>query len=163
MGFDLTQLRQDMCIIDPDDSDNYANWGKLVKTWTTGINQFNDNNDYSIPATGETVQPLGAMSKDQFKRMLGDARVTMTIPDSVSKFVFVQDDDSTVIVRIPAKQVLDDVQRLLVQQLREGDGIYPLPPFYQGVWDLPPVGLNQESMLKMHCQRLGEYTINTCG
>jgi hypothetical protein len=62
MGFDLTQLRQDMCIIDPDDSDNYANWGKLVKTWTTGINQFNDNNDYSIPATGETVQPLGAMS-----------------------------------------------------------------------------------------------------
>jgi hypothetical protein len=166
MGFDVTQLGQDMCTINPDDSDTYVNWGRLVKTWVTGINQFNDNNDYSIPASSETLQPLGAMTKDQFQSALQDVNVNMTIPDSVTKFVFVQDDDSTVIVRIPAKQVVEDVERLLERLCVGGPSIYPLPQFYRDAWyPLWPVqqALDKEAMLKMHCQRIGEYTINTCG
>jgi hypothetical protein len=166
MGLDLTQLRQDMCTIEPADSQSYSNWGRLVKTWVTGINQFNDNKDYSIPATGETLQPLGSMTKDQFQGMLRDANVTMTVPDRVKRFVFVQDDESTVIVRIPAKKVVEDIQGLLEGLVSGGvqQATYPLPKFYTEKWPLTgPTALPKQELLAMHCQRIGEYTINTCG
>lgn len=166
MGLDVTQLSQDMCTIDPQDSNSYANWGLLVKTWVTGINQFDDKKNYSIPATGDTLQPIGAMTKDQFRTMLGDAKVHMSIPDRVTKFVFVQDDDSTVIVRVPTKKVVEDVQGLLEGLLGGTPPAtpYPFPRFYTDNWPrVWPERLNKDQLLTLHCQRLGEYTINTCG
>jgi hypothetical protein len=151
-----------MCTLDPQDSDSYANWGLLVKTWVTGTNQFGDDTNYSIPTTGDTLRPLGAMTKDQFRTMLRDANVDMSIPDRVTRFVFVQDDDVTVIVRIPTKKVVEDVQGLLEGLLGGAppETQYPLPHFYTDNWPRP---LDRKQLLMMHCQRIGEYTINTCG
>ena len=167
MPDDLTQLRQDMCTINRTDSKSYENWGKLVKTWVTGVNQLGDGRDYSIPRAGDTLQPVGAMTRDQFALMLQNAGVTMTIPDKVKRFVFVQDDEATVIVRVPAKKVVEDVQALL-EGLVGGDGQtapYPLPSFYMDKWPpgSGPRAQAKQDLLTMHCQRIGEYTINTCG
>lgn len=161
MGLNTDQLRQDMCIIEPGDSPSFENWGKLVKTWVTGINQLQDGNDYSLPGAGDPLRPLGAMTKDQFAGMLRNAKINMSIPDRVKRFVFVQDDDSTVIVRIPAKRVVEDIQEQL-ESLVSGtteQAPYPLPEFYTQNW---PHRLNESGLLTMHCQRIGEYTINTC-
>jgi hypothetical protein len=160
MGLDVSQLRQDMCTINPDDSDSYANWGRLVKTWVTGVNQFNDGKDYSIPAMKETLRPLGALTRDQFQSALSAAKVDMTIPDRIKRFVFVQDDDTTVIVRLPPKAVVEDIQRMLPAS----GGQYPLPDFYLfRFWPIEGSGgLTGEGLQRMHCQRIGEYTINTC-
>ncbi len=165
MGLNTDQLRQDMCVIEPNDSLSFENWGKLVKTWVTGSNELKDGNNYSIPTTGDSLRPLGAMTKDQFAAMLRNAKINMTIPDRVKRFVFVQDDDSTVVVRIPAKKVVEDIQGQIgslvsgsAEQAR-----YPLPDFYAQNW--PPAtqkSLSEIGLLRMHCQRIGEYTINTC-
>jgi hypothetical protein len=161
MGSNVNQLSQDMCTMNLGDSENYAKWGRLVKTWVTGKNQFNDGKDYSIPATVDSLQPLGSMTKEQFQTMLSNAEIAMAIPDRVERFVFVQDDDATVIVRVPPKKVVEDIQGQLEELVSaQPKASYPLPSFYKENWQLP---LDKSGLLTMHCQRIGEYTINTCG
>jgi hypothetical protein len=163
MGLDVKQLSQDMCTFNPDDSKSYENWGRLVKTWVTGNNQFNDGKDYSIPATTDSLRPLGSMTKEQFRTMLSNAGIKMTIPDGVKRFVFVQDDDATVIVRVPPKKVVENIQGQLEGLVSaQPQASYPLPSFYTENWPGQPQ-LDKGKMLTMHCQRIGEYTINTCG
>jgi len=171
MGLDLTVLRQDMCVIEPGADGgvtNFLNWGKLVKSWVTGVNQFGDDKDRSIPATDKVAPVVGSMTKEQFQAKLRDANVTMNIPDSVTQVVFVQDDDSTVIVRIPRKRVVEKVAQM-VEQLPTVDpsegwaaAAYPLPKFYLDNWTSLPLRLRADALLELHCLRVGEYTINTC-
>jgi hypothetical protein len=152
MALDINQLRQEMCTIDPKNSANFANWGTLVKTWVTGTN--------SIPASKDSLKPLGAMTKEQFQSVLSNAGVKMTIPDKVTTFVFVQDDESTVIVRVPSKKVVESVQGQLEALVEGGaEAPYPLPQFYTDNW---PHNLKKDELQTMHCLRIGEYTINTC-
>ena len=49
---------------------NHERWGKLVKTWSTGKNYLEDDNDYPLPAT-----------IDEFKEQLAKAQVFATVPD----------------------------------------------------------------------------------
>jgi hypothetical protein len=156
MALDINQLLQEMCTIDPNDSPNFAKWGTLVKTWVTGTN--------SIPASTDSLKPLGAMTKEQFQSVLRNAGVTMTIPDKVTTFVFVQDDESTVIVRVPSKKVVEVIQGQLEALAKGGAAApYPLPDFYADNWTpAEQHSLKKDQLLTMHCLRIGEYTINTC-
>ena len=49
---------------------NHERWGNLVKTWSTGKNYLDDDNEYPIPTT-----------VDEFKEQLAKAQVFMTVPD----------------------------------------------------------------------------------
>jgi hypothetical protein len=69
-----------------------------------------------------------------------------------------------VIVRLPSKRVLEAIQGQLEHAASVQQEPYPLPAFYQENWK--PAGqkaLAKDELLKMHCRRIGEYTINTCG
>ncbi len=155
------------CKLSPADSLNWERWGKLVTTWATGKNQFDDNNDYSIPATGEKLATLGALSKDDFNKMLEKAGVIMEIPDHVTRFVFVQDDEETVIVRVPPKKMVENAKQNITDRFNSNQHPIPypfLPVFYSDNWlDRTRTELQLEQLLRMNAQRLGEYTINVCG
>ena len=53
---------------------NHERWGNLVKTWSTGKNYLDDDNEYPIPTT-----------VDEFKEQLAKAQVFMTVPDRFTK------------------------------------------------------------------------------
>jgi hypothetical protein len=165
MGLDQAQLVQDMCTMSK--ATSYLSFGKLVKTWATGVNQMSDDKDYSIPAANETLRALGSLTRKQFQSMLDNANVKMTVPDKVTRFVFVQDDPSTVIVRVPRGKVVEKVQRVMLDGLAHTippRTRYPFPRFYTENFsgrEAPP--LVKSRLLDLHCQRIGEYTINTCG
>jgi hypothetical protein len=165
MATDLDDLA--VCRLPPSDSDNFERWGKLVKTWATGDNKFQDNNDYSLPARGESVTTIGTMTKDDFQKMLDKAGVIMRIPDGVTRFKFVQDDDNTVIVRVPSKQMVENVEHKLHGGIDSDHPsiAYPfLPQFYKDTWNQQAQkALDENELLRMHAQRIGEYTINVCG
>ena len=57
---------------------NHERWGNLVKTWATGNNYLEDDNEYPLP---ETV--------DEFKEQLAKAQVFMTVPDRFKQIQFV--------------------------------------------------------------------------
>ena len=60
---------------------NHERWGNLVKTWSTGKNYLDDDNEYPIPTT-----------VDEFKEQLAKAQVFMTVPDRFTKVKFVEQD-----------------------------------------------------------------------
>ena len=53
---------------------NHERWGNLVKTWSTGNNYLEDDNEYPLP---ETV--------DEFKEQLAKAQVFMTVPERLRR------------------------------------------------------------------------------
>ena len=57
---------------------NHERWGNLVKTWATGNNYLEDDNEYPLP---ETV--------DEFKEQLAKAQVFMTVPERFKQIKFV--------------------------------------------------------------------------
>ena len=69
---------------------NHERWGNLVKTWSTGKNYLDDDNEYPIPTT-----------IDEFKEQLAKAQVFMTVPDRYTKVQFVEQHMDTIVVRLP--------------------------------------------------------------
>ena len=69
---------------------NHERWGNLVKTWSTGKNYLDDDNEYPIPTTVE-----------EFKEQLAKAQVFMSVPDRFTKVKFVEQELDTIVVRLP--------------------------------------------------------------
>ena len=69
---------------------NHERWGNLVKTWSTGKNYLDDDNEYPIPTTVE-----------EFKEQLAKAQVFMSVPDRFTKVQFVEQHMDTIVVRLP--------------------------------------------------------------
>src|SRR3954453_17190832 len=94
---------------------NHERWGNLVKTWSTGKNYLDDDNEYPIPTT-----------VDEFKEQLAKAQVFMTVPDRYIKVQFVEQHMDTIMERLPAAGAIFDSEENRVMP----GATYPLPPFY---------------------------------
>ncbi len=92
---------------------NHERWGKLVKTWATGKNYLEDDNEYPLPTT-----------MDEFKEQLAKAQVFATVPERFKQIQFVSSDQETILVRLPPKVMIADSEALL----NEPGATYPLPP-----------------------------------
>ena len=91
---------------------NHERWGNLVKTWSTGKNYLDDDNEYPIPTT-----------VDEFKEQLAKAQVFMSVPDRFTKVNFVEQDLDTIVVRLPPAQAIADSE----EKLSQPGATYPLP------------------------------------
>jgi hypothetical protein len=126
---------------------NHERWGKLVKTWATGNNYLEDDNEYPIPE-----------SVDEFKEQLAKAQVFATVPDRFKKIKFVAQDQDTIVVRLPPKMMIADSEALL----NEPGATYPLPPFYKRLFNgMDPV-IPEDEKFRVHAERIGDYTISAC-
>ena len=76
---------------------NHERWGKLVKTWATGNNYLDDDNEYPLPTT-----------MDEFKEQLAKAQVFATVPERFKQIQFVSSDQETILVRLPPKVMIAD-------------------------------------------------------
>src|SRR5262245_44751898 len=126
---------------------NHERWGKLVKTWATGVNYMDDENNYPLPETME-----------EFKEQLAKAQVFATVPERFTKIEFVSSEQDTILVRLPPKVMIEDSESLL----NKPGSTYPLPPFYKRLFNgLDPV-IPEEERLRVHAERIGDYTISVC-
>jgi hypothetical protein len=85
---------------------NHERWGRLVKTWATGVNYLEDENNYPLPETME-----------EFKEQLAKAQVFATVPERFTKIEFVSSEQDTILVRIAAEDD-DRGLRVVAQQAR---------------------------------------------
>ena len=99
---------------------NHERWGNLVKTWSTGKNYLDDDNEYPIPTT-----------IDEFKEQLAKAQVFMTVPDRFTKVKFVEQHMDTIVVRLPPAVAIADSE----EKLSKPGATYPLPPFYKRLFN----------------------------
>jgi hypothetical protein len=126
---------------------NHERWGQLVKTWSTGKNYLEDDNEYPIP-----------QSVDEFKEQLAKAQVFMTVPERFKHIKFVSQEQDTIVVRLPPKVMIADSEALL----NEPGATYPLPPFYKRLFNgMDPV-IPEGEKFRVHAERIGDYTISLC-
>ena len=126
---------------------NHERWGNLIKTWSTGKNYLDDDNEYPIPTTVE-----------EFKEQLAKAQVFMTVPDRYTKVKFVEQHMDTIVVRLPPAVAIADSE----EKLSKPGATYPLPPFYKRLFNgIDPV-IPEADKFKVHAERIGDYTISFC-
>jgi hypothetical protein len=114
---------------------NYSAFGEKVKAWTKGIDP--------VPA-----------DLDELKEQLAAAQVGATIPENITKVKFIQADDDTWIIRLPAKRYLEASE----QRLEEAD--YTLPAFYERAFRSKP---QVDDKMTFQAERIADYTLNGCG
>src|ERR1700716_2510363 len=68
---------------------NHERWGKLVKTWATGMNYLENDNEHPLPAT-----------MDEFKEQLAKAQVFANVPERFKSIKFVSSDQETILLRL---------------------------------------------------------------
>ena len=126
---------------------NHERWGKLVKTWSTGKNYLDDDNEYPVPDTVE-----------QFKEQLAKAQVFATVPERFKHIQFVTSDQETLLLKLPPKVMIEDSEAMLSEQ----GSTYPIPPFYKRLFNgIDPV-IPEDEKFKVHAERIGDYTISNC-
>jgi hypothetical protein len=116
---------------------NWEAYGNKVKAWAKGVAPF--------PATvGELAEQLAA------------ANVGATIPEWFERLEFVQEDEHTLIVKLPPKSVLEAQEAAF----RDHQGSYPLASYYARVFATQP---KIDDKLAFQAERIGDYTISVCG
>jgi hypothetical protein len=123
-----------------------SNAGK-IRTWATGTNYLDDNNEYPLPVT-----------LDEFKEQLAKAQVFANVPERFKLVQFVSSDQETILVRLPPKVMIEDSEELL----NKPGATYPLPPFYKRLFNgMDPV-IPEDEKFRVHAERIGDYTISIC-
>jgi len=128
---------------------NMERWGKLVKTWATGVNKLGDGNTYPVP-----------QNLQDFKNQCILAGVGASVPAHVTDIQFVQSTQPTkLLLRLPPKDLVEDSEAALQQP----GASYTIPDFYNRLFDRPggpniPSGDN----MKVHAERIGDYTMSAC-
>ncbi len=125
---------------------NFQRWGRLVKTWSTGVNHIGDNENYPVPTTIA-----------EFKRQLTLAGAEATVPDGYETIQVVQGDLKNLCIRLPPKVMIEAAEH----ELATDPAGYPLPWFYS---QFAFEGKEPKVVDKMHFHdmRIGDYTISNC-
>ncbi len=124
-------------------------WGKLVKSWATGVNQFSP--DSPVPPRPDTLQEL--------VEICTDFGIELKIPDRISE----QNIDwhvarsDTLSIRLPPKELVDEFEQLL----RTED--YFLPGCYLTAFGLANLQIADPSdRVDFQACRIGDYSIGMC-
>src|SRR5262245_38069451 len=112
-------------------------YGNKVKAWAKGINP--------LPATIE-----------EFAEQLADANAGATIPEGFERVEFVQEDEHTLVIKLPPKAVLEAQEAAF----RDHQGRYPTASFYGRVFETQP---KISDKLSFQAERIGDYSIAFCG
>lgn len=143
-----------------------SNWealGLLIKTWAT--------NEDRLKIEGKQFLPKPA-SIAAFCVMLVDANVTnqeaidrwlAAFGGTLNSLSFVQSTPYHLYIRLPMEQMLLEMEQK-IQNSIEGQTPfdYPLPLFYSHhIFD--GVAPNVTEPMKVHAERIGDYTIAQCG
>ena len=127
---------------------SYEQWGKLVKTWATGKDYVKNGRDYLKPPK----------SIDEFKQQCAWAGVDAVVPDHYKDVQYATAGVDTVLIRLPNATLIADSEALLNTP---GD-TYMLPPFYKRIFQNVDPSIPENEKLKVHAERIGDYSMNAC-
>jgi len=154
---------------------NHERWGKLVKTWSTGKNYVRHviTNDAPFPITvaADPEFPRPGSFRE-FVAQAQAAGVELFFVDGVDNpdvtgredigFQMIEVSPGTHCVKLPPKDKIEESEA----RLQLPGAVYGLPDFYRrihGTLPLPEQTSSQSQKAALHAERVGEYTINTCG
>lgn len=152
---------------------DYPAWGKLVKTWATGRNYVDHvmTEENPVPtkqdASAKFPKPrsfeefFDLCSKAKVSLVFDDGNYTPVRRDEGIGLIVIQGDADVFVLRLPPQEILLEHEARFL-----GSTAYEFPPFYATVFGGPPVAAEMNTKVKkmtIHAERVGEYTLNTCG
>jgi hypothetical protein len=155
-------------------ANDYPAWGKLVKTWATGRNYVDHTMTEAAPVpTTEQMPPKFPKPRSfgEFWDLCALAQVGLVFDDGLNTpvprdegvgLVVIQGDADVFVLRLPPLEILLDHEGRFLAPASK----YNLPNFYTRVFGGPPLPDQQDTKVKkmtLHAERVGEYTLNTCG
>ena len=116
-------------------------WGALVKQWA--------KREAPLPKT-----------VDDLIRQCKAAGVNIEVPKRyhANPVQFAQADENTILIRLPPDVLLKDSEERLSQE----DSTYALPPFYKRIFQNVNPVIRQNEKLKVHNERIGDYSMANC-
>jgi hypothetical protein len=154
---------------------DHENWGKLVKTWSTGMNYVRHKIIDGAPFPTVVENPPEFPKPTSFPEFVaqcqaagvqlffddGDKEPDVTGTEQMGLQIVIVPAD-TVVVRIPPSDRIKESEVRLMSKFPT----YPLPGFYERIHGTKPLPAQTSSPTQkavLHAERVGEYTINTCG
>lgn len=152
---------------------DFLTWGKLVKTWATGRNYVDHVMTEEDPVPTKQDMPPKYPKPRSFEEfwdqcvmagvglIFDDGQNTQVKRDVGLGLIVMQPDSDVFSLRVPAElTLLESEARFLAA------GTYPFPDFYTDIYGGSPQQSAMDTRLKrmtIHAERVGEYTLNTCG
>jgi hypothetical protein len=152
---------------------DYPAWGKLVKSWATGKNyvDYAMTEENPVPPTEEMPpkypkpRSFGEFWDQCALAHVGlvfdDGNNTPVLRDGGIGLIVLQGDSDVFVLRVPPKEILVDHESRFIN-----GATYQLPPFYARIFGGQPLPAEYATKVKrmtIHAERIGEYTLNTCG
>jgi hypothetical protein len=122
-------------------------WGKLVKSWATGINYFDKTKP--APAIPKTLA--------EFKDQCTARGIAVNLPSYITSLNVVQLEKSALNVHLPEKSLVLEAET----QLTAPGGTYPIPPFYDDFYGTQ-LEVADDKKLDLQACRIGDYSIGMC-
>lgn len=165
-------------------------WGRLVKSWATGLDYINTaftgqpppatatipaHASWQLPPSTPVAKGAAApvsiptaveMTVAEFITLLDGVQISdVNLPATIQNVVVVQGDDTTLVLRLPTKSYLQAAEAALM-----GGGGYSIPSFYNALFPLPggggdcPISLpgDNPGKMQLHANRIGDYTMSSC-
>lgn len=146
-------------------------WGKLVKTWATGMNYVDGKKTEPAPADYAWPKTLAELAAQCTKAKVGlrwrDGK-PVTGKEPLPLVVF-QQSSAMVVLKLPAADMLKASEDALAK-----GGAYPLPNFYDKMFasvdengkpttrDAKRKTLKKDALLDTHAMRIGDYVLRIC-
>ena len=121
----------------------------------------------SVPRPDNTTVTLPgvvALTVDEFKQRVTAAGVEITqMPVQYKNVIVLQGDAGTMVLRLPPKDTLQGSEDDLLNGYP-----YSIAAFYNGLWGgsppttMPKCPPDRDGVMKLHANRIGEYTLNNC-
>jgi hypothetical protein len=129
--------------------DNDVLWGKLVRSWATGVNHLVPGQP--APKPPETL--------DDLKAQCQKAGIGITIPSYIKGLQLVRMPKETLALRIPAKELVEGIET----DLKAPGAKYVIPQYYDDAYGASLNVPNPDERVKLQTCRIGEYSISLCG
>jgi hypothetical protein len=129
--------------------DNDVLWGKLVRSWATGVNHVVPGQP--APQPPETL--------DQLKEQCRKAGIGITIPSFITGLQLVRMPKDMLMLRLPAKELVEGIEA----DLKQPGAKYVIPQYYDDAYGMSLNVPNPDERVKLQTCRIGEYSISYCG
>jgi hypothetical protein len=128
--------------------DNEVLWGKLVRSWATGVNHI-------VP--GEAA-PKAPETLDELRTQCQKAGIGITIPGFITGLEIVRMPKDKLLLRLPAKELVEQAER----DLKASDAKYPIPQYYDNAYGMSLSVASPDERVKLQTCRIGDYSISMC-
>ena len=124
-------------------------WGEIVKAWAKG--------EATLHSVDRPVPPIPT-TPEELRQLWSDFNIGPPPDGRITRVEHVQPDANTLLIRIPAKELVEEFQH----ELEAPGGQYGIPEFYNQIYHAVLKVDDPKERVRLQKLRIGDYSIGMC-